>query len=112
MTFKIITVYTRPNTGVNWWVKPDHIRSMEEDGCPWLDHSIDLSSDGLTLTEVTLLEDNCNIVIREETKMKLSYYEANNVTSERLYEHLDDTGKLIRTYTTYSEFRHDVLLKN
>ena len=108
MPLKITTTYYRPNTSVEWWVSPAGSTTREEEGLPsWLDNSVEISSDGLALTEIFVEDKSWSYTPRKVLDLKNAYYEGNNFRWERLYELLDESGNVIKAYPSYRDFRAD-----
>jgi hypothetical protein len=109
MPLKITTTYYRPDTSVEWWVRPADFTTREEDGLPsWLDSSVEISSDGLALTEIFVGDESWPDTPRKVEDSKNAYYGDHDGTIfrwERLYELLDESGNLIKAYPSYRDFR-------
>ena len=108
MPLKITTTYYRPDTSVEWWVKPAGFTTREEEGLPaWLDSSVEISRDGLALTEIFVGNELWPDTPRTVLDLKNAYYDGNNFRWERLYELLDESGNVIKAYPSYRDFRAD-----
>ncbi len=116
MLIKIITTYYRPDTSIDWWVKPPDFTTREEEGLPpFIDSSIEISSDGLALTEIFVMEESWpEYPPTKSNKAKMAYYgdhDGNNGHDgivfrwDRLYELLDESGNLIKAYPSYRDLR-------
>lgn len=110
MLIKITTTYYRPDTSIDWWVKPTDATTREEEGLPaWLDSSIEISSDGLALTEVVVMDYSWpQNPSTKSYASKMAYYGDHDgpfFRWERLYELLDESGNLIKAYPSYSDLR-------
>jgi hypothetical protein len=110
MLIKITTTYYRPDTSIDWWVRPPGATTREEEGLPPLiDSSIEISSDGLALTEIVVLHESWLEYPRSKSnESKTAYYGEHDGAIfrwERLYELLDESGNVIKAYPSYRDFR-------
>ena len=108
MLLKLTITYTRPNTSINWWVKPAGLTTREEEGLPaWLDSSVEISGDGLTLTEILVGDGLWPDRPRTTIDSKFTYCSENNIRVEKLYEHIEESGNVVKSYQSFADFRAD-----